>query len=87
MQAGYGVSRPLGSQKIQRLSHVVDCRDRLLDPLPDAGQWHRYVPETGNWHGGSRTRWIAALSATHDTFFFPLLRQAQLGRRRIHRYQ
>jgi hypothetical protein len=27
------------------------------------------VPETGNWHGGTCTRWIAALSATHDTGF------------------
>jgi len=25
--------------------------------------WYRYVPESGNWHGGIRTRWIAALSA------------------------
>ena len=29
------------------------------------GQWHRYVPESGNWHGGTCTRWIAALSAAH----------------------
>jgi hypothetical protein len=25
--------------------------------------WHRYVPESGNWHDGTFTRWIAALSA------------------------
>jgi len=25
--------------------------------------WYRYVPESGNWHGGTFTRWIAALSA------------------------
>ena len=25
--------------------------------------WYRYVPELGNWHGGTLTRWIAALSA------------------------
>ena len=25
--------------------------------------WYRYVPESGNWHGGTSTRWIAALSA------------------------
>ena len=25
--------------------------------------WYRYVPESGNWHGGTLTRWIAALSA------------------------
>jgi hypothetical protein len=29
--------------------------------------WHRYVPETGNWHGGTYTRWIAALSAAPDS--------------------
>jgi hypothetical protein len=32
--------------------------------VTDAVHWHRYVPETGNWHGGTCTRWIAALSAT-----------------------
>ena len=26
-------------------------------------QWYRYVPESGNWHGGTCTRWITALSA------------------------
>ena len=26
-------------------------------------QWHRYVPELDNWHDGTFTRWIAALSA------------------------
>ena len=25
--------------------------------------WYRYVPESGNWHGGTLTRWMAALSA------------------------
>jgi hypothetical protein len=25
--------------------------------------WHRYVPESGNWHGGIFTRWIVAFSA------------------------
>ena len=25
--------------------------------------WYRYVPESGNWHDGTFTRWIAALSA------------------------
>jgi len=25
--------------------------------------WHHYVPESGNWHDGTFTRWIAALSA------------------------
>jgi hypothetical protein len=27
------------------------------------GLWHRYMPESGNWHDGTFTRWIAALSA------------------------
>ena len=25
--------------------------------------WYRYMPESGNWHGGTFTRWIAALPA------------------------
>jgi hypothetical protein len=25
--------------------------------------WYRYVTESGNWHGGTLTRWMAALSA------------------------
>jgi hypothetical protein len=25
--------------------------------------WYRYMPESGNWHGGTFTRWTAALSA------------------------
>ena len=25
--------------------------------------WYRYVPESGNWHDGTFTRWIVALSA------------------------
>jgi hypothetical protein len=25
--------------------------------------WFRYMPESGNWHGGTFTRWTAALSA------------------------
>jgi len=25
--------------------------------------WYRYMPESGNWHGRTFTRWIAALSA------------------------
>lgn len=25
--------------------------------------WYRYMPESGNWHGGTLTRWIAALPA------------------------
>ena len=27
------------------------------------GLWHRYMPESGNWHDGIFTRWTAALSA------------------------
>jgi hypothetical protein len=29
--------------------------------------WHRYVPESGNWHDGTFTRWIAALSAAPNS--------------------
>jgi hypothetical protein len=34
-----------------------------LGVVTDPKHWHRYVPESGNWHGGTCTRWIAALSA------------------------
>ena len=30
--------------------------------------WYRYMPESGNWHGGTFTRWIAALSAAPAAF-------------------
>jgi len=33
--------------------------------------WYRYVPESGNWHGGTLTRWMAALSAAPLSLFFP----------------
>jgi hypothetical protein len=29
--------------------------------------WHHYVPESGNWHDGTFTRWIAALSAAPNS--------------------
>ncbi len=32
--------------------------------------WYRYVPESGNWHGGTLTRWIAALSAAPLSLVF-----------------
>ena len=31
------------------------------------GLWYRYVSVPGNWHGGTLTHWIAALSATSPT--------------------
>src|SRR5207245_4949185 len=31
--------------------------------------WYRYVPESGNWHGGTPTRWIEALSAATEKRF------------------
>ena len=34
-----------------------------LQVVTDPKHWHRYVPEAGNWHGGTCTRRIAALSA------------------------
>ena len=36
-----------------RIDHAVTCHDL----------WHRYLPESGNWQGGTFTRWIVALSA------------------------
>jgi len=36
-----------------RIGHAVTGHDL----------WHRYLPESGNWQGGTFTRWIAALSA------------------------
>ena len=31
--------------------------------IPYHELWYRYVPESGNWHVGTLTRWMAALSA------------------------
>ena len=36
-----------------RIEHVVTQHEL----------WYRYTPESGNWHDGTFTRWIAALSA------------------------
>jgi len=33
--------------------------------------WYRYVPESGDWHGGNLTRWMAALSAAPLSLIFP----------------
>ena len=33
--------------------------------------WYRYVPESGDWHGGTLTRWMAALSAAPLSLIFP----------------
>ena len=30
--------------------------------------WYRYVPESGNWHGGTLTRRMVALSAAPLSF-------------------
>jgi hypothetical protein len=36
--------------------------------------WYRYVPESGNWHGGTFTHWTMALSAaTHAPDQNPLV--------------
>ncbi len=46
--------------------------------------WYRYMPESGNWHGGTFTRWIAALSAAPQILTRlqnKLSRNAQLTRR------
>ena len=29
--------------------------------------WHRYIPEPGNWYGGTFTHWNAALSAATES--------------------
>lgn len=36
---------------------------RIAHMVTHSGMWHRYVPDMGNWHGWTFTRWIAALSA------------------------
>jgi hypothetical protein len=33
-----------------------------------SAMWHHYVPESGNWHDGTFTRWIAALSAAPNPY-------------------
>ncbi|MGB2861734.1 MAG: hypothetical protein WBC05_00280 [Sedimentisphaerales bacterium] len=38
-------------------------RPRITRMVTHSERWHRYVPESGNWHDGTFTRWIAALSA------------------------
>jgi hypothetical protein len=47
--------------------------------------WYRYVPEAGNWHGGTRTRWIPSLSATPVPFtpFRPVGRGAVQARQKV----
>jgi len=32
--------------------------------------WYRYMPESGNWHGGTRNRWMVALSAAALSIVF-----------------
>ncbi len=32
-------------------------------PVTCVELWYRYVPESGNWHDGTFTHWIVALSA------------------------
>jgi hypothetical protein len=29
--------------------------------------WHRYIPEPGNWYGGTCTHWSVALSAATES--------------------
>ena len=41
-----------------RIEHVVTQHEL----------WYRYMPESGNWHDGTFTRWIAALSAAPAAF-------------------
>jgi len=38
--------------------------------------WYRYMPESGNWHGGTLTRWIAALPAAPQV---PSMRNYRTG--------
>ena len=38
--------------------------------------WYRYMPESGNWHGGTLTRWIAALPAAPQ---IPSMRNYRTG--------
>ena len=46
--------RPTGSQGVYATQWTGSC-------LPEL--WYRYMTETDNYHGGTFTRWIAALSA------------------------
>jgi hypothetical protein len=42
---------------------------RIARMVTHSEMWHRYVPESGNWHDGTFTRWIAALSAAPNPFY------------------
>jgi hypothetical protein len=41
-----------------RIARLVTCPE----------MWYHYMPESGNWHDGTFTRWIVALSAAPATF-------------------
>jgi hypothetical protein len=41
--------------------------------------WHHYVPESGNWHDGTFTRWIAALSAAPNPYRHKFFFEARLS--------
>jgi hypothetical protein len=52
--SGYMAARPF----TPRIDHVVTLHEL----------WYRYMPESGNWHDGTFTRWIGALSAAPVAF-------------------
>ncbi len=49
-----GDHRPQGSRAVYTTQWTCGYPHEL---------WYRYVPESGNWHDGTFTRWIAALPA------------------------
>ena len=55
-RCGYShiVARPF----TPRIARLVTCPE----------MWYHYMPESGNWHDGTFTRWIVALSAAPATF-------------------
>jgi hypothetical protein len=52
---------PTGSQGV----YATQCTGSYLPEL-----WYRYMTETDNYHGGTSTRWIAALSAALRIFLY-----------------
>jgi len=53
----------LPSLSIDALRAAGPFTPRIARMVTPSEMWHHYVPESGNWHDGTFTRWIAALSA------------------------
>ena len=64
------LARPPGCTYRSGYSHMVarPFTPRIARLVICPEMWYRYMPESGNWHDGTFTRWIMALSAAPATF-------------------